>query len=131
MKKLLSLTLIATMLATALTGCGEKKVASDYEEIMEKGKMTVGITLFAPMNYYDDNNELIGFDTELTNAVAQKLGLEAEFVEINWDSKDIELNSKNIDCIWNGMTITDERLENMSISAPYMQNKQVMVAKAQ
>ena len=129
MKKLLSLTLIATMLATALTGCGEKKVASDYEEIKEKGKMTVGITLFAPMNYYDDNNELIGFDTELTKAVAEKIGLEAEFVEINWDSKEIELNSKNIDCIWNGMCITEERKQTMSMSAPYLNNTQAMVMK--
>ncbi len=128
MKKLLSLTLLTAMLATALTGCGEKNV-SDYEELKEKGKMTVGITLFAPMNYYDDNNELIGFDTELTKAVADKLDLEAEFVEINWDSKEIELNSKNIDCIWNGMCITEERKQTMSMSAPYLNNTQAMVMK--
>ncbi len=129
MKKLLSLTLITAMLATALTGCGNEKVASDYEEIKEDGKMTIGITLFAPMNYYDDNNELIGFDTELAKAVCEKLELEPEFVEINWDAKEIELNSKNIDCIWNGMCITEERKQTMSISNPYLNNTQAMVMK--
>jgi len=101
----------------------------DLQYIKDKGELIVGITLFAPMNYHDENNELIGFETEFAKAVCEKLGVEAKFVEINWDSKEIELNAKNIDCIWNGMTITDERLENMSISVPYMQNKQVMVSK--
>ena len=103
----------------------------DLDYIKEKGEMIIGITLFAPMNYEDDNQELVGFETEFAEAVCAKLGVEAKFVEINWNSKEIELNSKNIDCIWNGMTITEERLENMSISVPYMENKQVMVSKAQ
>ena len=107
----------------------EEVTEGDLAYIKEKGKMTIGITLFAPMNYYDDNKELIGFETEFAKAVCEKLGVEAEFVEINWDTKEIELNAKSIDCIWNGMTITEERLANMSISVPYMQNKQVMVAK--
>ncbi len=102
----------------------------DLAYIKDKGELTIGITLFAPMNYEDDNKELIGFETEFAEAVCAKLGVDANFVEINWNSKEIELNSKNIDCIWNGMTITDERLENMSISVPYMENKQVMVSKA-
>ncbi len=101
----------------------------DLAYIKDKGELIIGITLFAPMNYEDENGELIGFETEFAEAVCEKLGVEANFVEINWNSKEIELNSKNIDCIWNGMTITDERLENMSISVPYMQNKQVMVSK--
>ncbi len=103
----------------------------DLAYIKEKGELIIGITLFAPMNYEDENGELIGFETEFAEAVCEKLGVEANFVEINWNSKEIELNSKNIDCIWNGMTITEERVENMSISVPYMQNKQVMVSKAQ
>lgn len=101
----------------------------DLAYIKEKGKMVIGITYFAPMNYMDANNNLIGFETEFAKAVCEKLGVEAEFVEINWNSKEIELEAKKIDCIWNGMTITDERLANMSISVPYMNNKQVMVAK--
>lgn len=103
----------------------------DLAYIKDKGELIIGITLFAPMNYEDDNQELIGFETEFAEAVCAKLGVEANFVEINWNSKEIELNAKNIDCIWNGMTITEERLENMSISVPYMENKQVMVSKAQ
>ncbi len=102
----------------------------DLAYIKEKGKMVIGITYFAPMNYMDDKNELIGFETEFAKAVCEKLGVEAEFVEINWNSKEIELAANSIDCIWNGMTITDERLANMSISVPYMNNKQVMVAKS-
>ena len=111
-------------------GFDDEVEAGDLAYVKEKGKLIVGMTLFAPMNYHDDNNELIGFETEFAKAVGEKLGVEVEFVEINWDAKEIELNAKNIDCIWNGMTITEERLENMSISVPYMQNKQVMVAKA-
>ena len=126
MKKILSLLLTAVMLMTVLTGCGS---GSDYEQIKESGKLKVGITLFAPMNYYDDSKELIGFDTELAKAVCEKLGLEAEFIEINWDSKEIELNSRNIDCIWNGMCITEERKQTMSISEPYLNNTQAMVMK--
>ena len=101
----------------------------DLAYIKAKGEMVIGITLFAPMNYYDADGNLVGFETEFAKAVCEKLGVEAKFVEINWDAKEIELSSKNIDCIWNGMTITDERKANMSISVPYMQNKQVMVAK--
>ena len=101
----------------------------DLQYIKDKGELIVGITLFAPMNYHDDSDKLIGFETEFAEAVCEKLGVKAKFVEINWDAKEIELNAKNIDCIWNGMTITEERLQNMSISVPYMQNKQVMVSK--
>ncbi len=108
----------------------QSETDSDYAAIMEKGTMVIGITYFAPMNYKDDNGELIGFETEFAKAVCEKLGLTPEFQEIDWDSKETELASGNIDCIWNGMTITPEREENMSISIPYMQNKQVKVVAA-
>lgn len=101
----------------------------DLAYVKEKGELVIGITLFAPMNYYDENNKLIGFETEFAEAVCEKLGVKAKFVEIDWNTKEIELNAKSIDCIWNGLTITDDRLENMTLSAPYMQNKQVMVSK--
>ena len=101
----------------------------DLAYIKEKGELVIGMTLFAPMNYYNDANELVGFETEFAEAVCAKLGVKAKFVEIDWSAKEIELASKNIDCIWNGMTITEERKANMSISVPYMQNKQVMVSK--
>ena len=102
---------------------------SDYKYIMDKGELVVGITYFAPMNYKDENGKLIGFETEFAEAVAAKLGIKVRFQEIDWDAKETELAAKNIDCIWNGMTITPERLENMSITIPYMQNKQVKVVK--
>ena len=129
MKKILTMVMAMMMLVASMTGCGT--TASDYEEIASKEKMVIGITIFAPMNYYNDNNELIGFDTELATAVCEKLGLAPEFVEINWDSKEIELNSKNIDCIWNGMCITEDRKATMSISEPYLNNTQAMVMKAE
>ena len=137
MKKFLSLTLAALMLAGVMTGCGEKPVentgdenvavVADYDEIKEKGKMVIGITLFAPMNYYNDSDELIGFDTELAKAVCEKLGVTAEFVEIEWENKFVALESKAIDCIWNGMTISDEVLKNTSCSDAYVKNAQVVV----
>ena len=107
----------------------ETAVEGDLAYIKEKGELIIGITLFAPMNYEDENKELTGFETEFAKAVCEKLGVAPRFVEINWSAKEVELKAKNIDCIWNGMTITDERAANMSISVPYMQNKQVMVAK--
>ena len=103
---------------------------SDYKYVMDKGELIVGITYFAPMNYLNDDGELVGFETEFAKAVAKKLGVTVKFQEISWDAKETELAAKNIDCIWNGMTITEERLENMSISIPYMQNKQVKVVKS-
>ena len=115
----------------ANTGDDAQAEDSDAAYIQDKGKLTIGITMFAPINYYDENGTLVGFDTELAQATCEKLGLEAEFVEINWDSKEIELSSKNIDCIWNGMCITPERLENLSISDPYLKNTQAMVMKAE
>ena len=103
---------------------------SDFDYIMGKGELVIGITYFAPMNYLDENNELVGFETEFAKAVCEKLGVTAKFVEINWNAKETELAAKNIDCIWNGMTINDERKANMSITIPYMQNKQVKVIKS-
>lgn len=102
---------------------------SDYKYIMDKGELIIGITYFAPMNYLNDDQELVGFETEFAKAVCEKLGVKAKFQEISWNAKETELAAKNIDCIWNGMTITEERLENMSISIPYMENKQVKVVK--
>lgn len=139
MKKLLALLLAGVMCMCMLVGCGggaaEGTTAaaggdSDWAYIEGNGKMVIGMTLFAPMNYYDENNEFVGFDTELAKAVGEKLGIDIEFIEINWDSKEVELNSKNIDCIWNGMCITPERKENMQITAPYLYNTQAMVMKA-
>lgn len=109
----------------------EAEKDSDYKYVMDKGELIIGITYFAPMNYENEDGELVGFETEFAKAVCEKLGVTAKFQEISWSAKETELAAKNIDCIWNGMTITPEREENMSVSIPYMQNKQVKVVKAE
>ena len=102
----------------------------DADFITGKGKMIIGITIYEPMNFYDAENKLTGFDTEFAITVCEKLGIEPDFIEINWETKEIELNAKSIDCIWNGMTINADRAANMSISLPYVKNAQVVVVKA-
>ena len=129
MKKILTLALAALMVVMALAGCGSTETASDLAYITEKGKMVIGYTVYAPMNYTDDAGNFTGFDTELAIAVCEKLGVEPEFIEIDWDTKEIELNAKNLDCIWNGFTITEEREENLDFSKPYIENKQVVVIR--
>ncbi len=103
---------------------------SDWAYIQQKGELIIGITYFAPMNYKNDAGELIGFETEFAKAVCEELGIKATFQEISWSAKETELAAKNIDSIWNGMTINEERQANMSITIPYMTNKQVMVVKS-
>ena len=102
---------------------------SDLAYIKEKGKMTIGYTVYEPMNYTDADGNFTGFDTELATAVCEKLGVEPEFVEINWDTKIVELDAKSIDCIWNGMTITDDIQQNAACTKAYAKNAQVVVVK--
>lgn len=156
MKKILSIILMASMMAMIMTGCGSKTAGSDagttapvndtnttaasdaavgleeddFTYIKNKGNLVIGITIYEPMNYYDDNNKLIGFDTEYAEAVCARLGITPEFTEINWDTKEIELEARSIDCIWNGLTITEDRIANMGITNPYVKNMQVVVIKA-
>ncbi|MGN1121124.1 MAG: transporter substrate-binding domain-containing protein [Eubacteriales bacterium] len=100
---------------------------SDLAYVQDKGTLVVGITEYAPMNFKDENGAWTGFDTEFAEAVAAKLGVKAEFIEIEWDNKIFELQSKAIDCVWNGMTLTDEVLNAMNCSVPYVVNAQVLV----
>jgi polar amino acid transport system substrate-binding protein len=100
---------------------------SDVAYIKEKGTLIVGITDFAPMDYKNDSDEWIGFDADMARIVAQNLGVEIKFVEIDWDNKIMELNSKNIDVVWNGMTITNEVKESMTCTNAYCNNAQVIV----
>ena len=106
-------------------------VVEDLAKIKDAGKMIVGMTIYAPMNYWTDDTqtELTGFDTEFALAVGEKLGVEIEFIEITWGRKFEELDAKTIDCVWNGMTITDEALANSSVSDAYIKNAQVLVMK--
>ena len=103
---------------------------SDVAAIKAKGKFVVGITEFAPMDYKDENGNWIGFDADMARLVAEKLGVEVEFVVIDWDMKILEVDSKNIDAVWNGMTLTNEVLGAMDCSNPYCNNAQVVVTKA-
>jgi polar amino acid transport system substrate-binding protein len=92
--------------------------------------LKIGITIYAPMNYYDDDGKLVGFDTEFAEAVCAKLGVTPAFEEINWDTKEIELQSKTIDCIWNGLTVDADRAKQMLFTDSYMKNMQVAVIRA-
>jgi len=101
---------------------------SDVEYIKQKGILVVGITDFAPMDYKNANGDgWIGFDADMARSVAEKLGVAVEFVEIDWDNKSMELDSKNIDVVWNGMTLTNEVSEAMNCSNAYCNNAQVVV----
>lgn len=128
MKKCVAIILTALLLVSALAGCSAKKETTDSEKIKAAGKLVVGITDFAPMDYLGDNGEWIGFDADLARAFAESLGVKAEFTVIDWDNKTLELNAGNIDCIWNGMTLTDGVKAAMETSKPYCGNAQVVVA---
>ena len=149
MKKLIS-TVLAMGMAASLAACGssastaastaestastaettEAAADSDLDYIKGKGKMTIGYTVYEPMNYTDAEGNFTGFDTELATAVCEKLGVEPDFVEINWDTKVVELDAKSIDCIWNGMTLTDDIMANTACTKAYAKNAQVVVMKA-
>lgn len=145
-KKIIALILatLTVVMCFAFAACGGDKAtngnadetstsaadaASDLAYIKEKGKLVVGMTVYEPMNYRDADGDWTGFDTEFAEAVAEKLGVEVEFIVIDWDNKFFELEAKEIDCIWNGMTITDEALKNASVSDAYVKNAQVVVMK--
>ena len=115
--------------SAAASSAAASDAASDLDYIKEKGSMVIGYTVYEPMNYTDADGNFTGFDTELATAVCEKLGVEPEFVEINWDTKVVELDAKSIDCIWNGMTLTDDIMANTATTKAYAKNAQVVVVK--
>lgn len=119
--------------AAAATAADASEAApeDDFAYIQAKGTLVIGITNFAPMNYYDEAGKLVGFDTEFAEAVCAKLGLTPEFIEIDWDSKELELAGKKIDCIWNGLTVNEERKANMDFTTSYLKNQQVVVIRTE
>ena len=122
--------LLALMLA--LTACALPALAeSDAEYVKNKGVLVVGITDFEPMDYKNEAGEWIGFDADLAKAFAESLGVKAELTEIEWDNKILELDGKTIDCVWNGMTLTDEVKSAMETSNAYANNAQVVVMRAE
>lgn len=124
--KILSLVLSLIILCTLFASCGNDKTQSDLEYVKEKGTLVVGITEFEPMDY-QENGEWIGFDADAAKAFAESLGVKAEFVKIDWDNKVFEINSKTIDCVWNGMTLTDEVTSAMDCSVAYCNNAQIII----
>ena len=155
MKKLLAMTLTLAM-AFSLVACGNSAAPaetaasdetaapvettapaendaadeSDLAYVQGKGTLVVGITEFEPMDYQDESGEWIGFDADMAKAFAESLGVEAEFIVIDWDNKVLELDGKTIDCVWNGMTLTDEVTSSMECSNAYCNNAQVVIVPA-
>lgn len=155
MKKVLSMILAILMIVTAASvfaSCGDETTAApesktpateaptteaptapadtDSAYVKGKGKLVVGITDFAPMDYQNATGEWIGFDADLAKAFAEYLGVTVEFSEIVWENKVLELNGKQIDCVWNGMTLTDEVKETMETTVPYCNNAQIVIVAA-
>ena len=134
MKKFIAL-LLTVLMVLSLVACAtkdtsgdaDKTTKTDMEYVKDKGTLIVGITDFAPMDYKDDKGEWIGFDADMAKAFAESLGVDVEFVEIDWDNKVMELDGKTIDCVWNGMTLTDEVKAAMETSNAYCNNAQVVV----
>lgn len=125
-KKIIAVLMLAVMLLASMISCADSS-ESDLEYVLAKDKMVIGITYYAPMDYKDENGQLIGFDAELAAAVCDKLGVTPVFQEINWKLKETELSSRTIDIIWNGLTVDADRAEKMSLTKNYMLNKQVIV----
>ena len=120
MKKVISLALVLMLAFVMFAGC-------TTEEKVEENKLIIGYTIYEPMNYMGDDGALTGFDTEFAEAVCKKLDVTPNFVEINWDTKFTTLDAGQIDCIWNGMTISDEVKKNCAVSKAYVKNAQVVV----
>ena len=109
----------------------EEKGDASLQYILDKGELILGLDeTFPPMGYRDANGDIIGFDIDLATEVCSRLGVKLKLQPINWDSKEMELNGKTIDCIWNGMSITDERISGMDLSTPYIANKQIIIVKS-
>lgn len=116
--------------APAETPAASGEADDDLAYIKAKGELIVGITAYEPMNYKDKDGKLVGFDTEYTEALCAKLGVKPNFIFINWDTKEIELKARTIDCIWNGLTVTEDRKANMTFTQPYLLNEQVVVIRS-
>jgi len=136
LRKKIALLVVLCLAFGLLAGCGQAdngkapdtSADTSWQEIQDKGYFIVGLDdAFPPMGFRDENNEIVGFDIDLAKATAEKLGLEVEFKPINWDSKMLELDGKNIDLIWNGFSVTPEREEQVLFTKPYLENKQIIV----
>lgn len=139
MKRILALAAAALMALTLFAGCSKNEEGAgsgdgsavemnSLEKVKKAGKLILGLDeSFPPMGYRDDSDEIVGYDIDLAKEVASRMGVELVVQPINWDYKETELNDGNIDCIWNGMSIDDERRQKLNLSEPYLNNRQVVV----
>jgi len=132
-RSILILMLVAAMAMLAFAGCGNSETsdtASDEAVSNDDGVFVIGLDdSFPPMGFRDEQNEIVGFDVDLAKEVAERMGMTFYAQPIDWDSKEQELNGDHIDCIWSGLTMTDERKESMTFSEPYLENNQIIVVK--
>ncbi len=134
MKKCISI-ILALLMVLSLVACGgggdpaPDETGGDVAYVQDKGTLVIGITDFEPMDYQDGSGEWIGFDADMAKLFAENLGVNAEFVEITWENKAIDLETKAIDVVWNGMTITEEVTSLMGVGNAYCKNAQVVVVK--
>lgn len=127
-KKLTVLAMVFVLIFTmlALTGCGDKDKETDADA---KETIIVGLDdTFAPMGFRDESGELVGFDIDLARAVAEELGMNVEFKPIDWKAKEAELSAGTVDCLWNGMSVTPDRIEGMALTYKYLNNKIVLMS---
>lgn len=139
MKKMISIVAVFAMMVS-LVACGNKegtgksdtsKEDTSLKYIQEKGEFVLGLDdKFPPMGFRDDKDNIVGFDIDLAQAVCDKLGVKLVTQPIDWDAKEQELKTKNIDCIWNGFSITDERKQQLTMTDPYLKNSISMVVNA-
>ncbi|SDF14743.1 amino acid ABC transporter substrate-binding protein [Sporolituus thermophilus] len=121
MRKLVASLLVLLLVGLLVAGCGG----------VTKKKIVVGLDdNFPPMGFRDDKNNIVGFDVDMAKEAAKRLGMEVEFKPIDWNSKEAELNGKRVDVLWNGLTITEKRKENIAFTKPYMENRQIIVVNA-
>lgn len=121
MKKLVAALLVLLVAGMLVAGCGGT----------DKKKIVVGLDdNFPPMGFRDDKNNIVGFDVDMAKEASKRLGMEVEFKPIDWNSKEAELSGKRVDVLWNGLTITDKRKENILFTNAYMENRQIIVVAA-
>ncbi|HQC81595.1 MAG TPA: amino acid ABC transporter substrate-binding protein [Accumulibacter sp.] len=129
MKKSTSLMLATLLAGVFLVGCGKTDAPATKPATV--AKIVVGLDdNFPPMGFRDKDNKLVGFDIDLAREAAKRLGADVEFKPIDWNAKEAELNGKRVDALWNGLTITDKRKENIAFTTPYLENRQIVVVTA-
>lgn len=129
-RSILGLMLVVILVAGLFAGCSSNTAKTEKNANNDDKTFVVGLDdSFPPMGFRDDKNEIVGFDVDLAKEVGKRMGMEVVLQPINWDTKELELDSGNIDVIWNGLTITDERKQAMDFTVPYLENDQVIVVK--